>query len=170
MRIRIRCLLASTLLLLCSFSSLAFAAELADRTALEAAAQAWIKAFNARDLNALAALSTPDIALIDTGVSPPVKGREAARGVWEHALAVAPGQLTAATKEAVMSGDIAWRIVAFTDKLPNGDIVSRGHSLEIWKRVSGEWKIHRQTTSLLLSPPDVFVRPNPSKPILDRPQ
>jgi ketosteroid isomerase-like protein len=163
-------LLMPVLLVLFGFSSMALADEGAERIALEAAAQSWIKAFNAHDLDALVALSTQDVVLMDAAAAASVSGRKAARGAWAHALAAAPGQVTTSTKEAVITGDIAWRIGAFASKLPNGNIVSQGQSLEIWKLVNGQWKIHRQMTSNLLGPNKLFRRPSPSEPILDTPR
>ena len=69
MRIRVLRLLGPTLSLLLGISPLTFADEAADRIALEAAAQAWIKAFNARDVDALAALATDNVVLMDHHVS-----------------------------------------------------------------------------------------------------
>ena len=127
MRVHLLRVLGPTLSVLLGISPLALADEAADRVALEAAAQAWIKAFNARDVDALAA-----------------------------------------TKEAVIAGDVAWRIGALAHKLPNG-VVNHGQSLEIWKRVNGEWKIHRQMSSTILAQPKLLSRPVPSDPVLDTP-
>jgi ketosteroid isomerase-like protein len=168
MNIDIRGLIAPALGLLLGISPLALADEAADRAALEGAAQAWIKAFNARDDDALAALTTEDVVLLDPSVAP-VSGREAARHAWQQALSAARGQVTTATKEAVIAGDIAWRIAALAHKLPNSDVASRGQSLEIWKRVRGEWKIHRQMSSSILAQPRLLPRPLPSEPVLDTP-
>ena len=165
-----RFLIPPLLLLLLGFSSIVLADDGASHIALEAAAQAWIKAFNAHQLDALVALTTQDVVLMDASVDAPVSGREAARGAWAHALAAAPGQVTSSTKEIVITGDIAWRIGALASRLPNGNVISHGQSLEIWKRVNGEWKIHRQMTSNLLGPPNLFRRPLPSEPVLDTPR
>jgi ketosteroid isomerase-like protein len=168
MHIHILRLFAPALSLLLGISPIALGDEAADRAALEAATQAWIKAFNARDADALAALTTEDVVLLDPTL-PPVSGREAARGAWQQALGAAKGQVTNATKEAVIAGDVAWRIGALAHKLPNGEVVSRGQSLEIWKRVNGQWKIHRQMSSTILAQPKLLPRPIPSEPVLDTP-
>jgi len=167
MRIHVLRLLGPTLSLLLGISPLTLADEAADRGALEAAAQAWIKAFNARDVDALAALATDNVVLMDPNVAP-VSGQKAAREAWGKALANAKYQLTTATKEAVIAGDVAWRIGALAHTLPNG-VVNHGQSLEIWKRVNGEWKIHRQMSSTILAQPKLLSRPLPSDPVLDTP-
>lgn len=174
MHTHIRSLSAPALLFLLGISLLLIippvvrADDASDRAALEAATQAWVKAFNARDTDALVALATQDVVLLDPNVAP-VSGREAARGAWGHALAAAQGQVTSATKEAVIAGDLAWRIGALTHKLPSGDVIGRGQSLEIWRRVNGAWKIHRQMSSTILAQPRLLPRPLPSEPVLDKP-
>jgi uncharacterized protein (TIGR02246 family) len=167
MHIPIRRLLVSALVLLPGVSPVALADEAAERAALEAAAQSWTKAFNARDADALMALVTPDAVLLDPGVAP-VSGRQAVRETLERALGAARSEVTSATKEIVIAGDVAWRIGALTHKLPGG--LKSGQSLEIWKRVKGEWKIHRQMSSGILIEPKLLPRPLPSEPILDTPR
>jgi ketosteroid isomerase-like protein len=149
-------------------SPMVLADDAADRAALEAAAQAWTKAFNARNPDALVALATEDIVLLDPGL-PAVSGRAAAREAWAQALRAAQSQVTSATKETVIAGPVAWRIGSFTHRLPNGDTAGTGQSLEIWKRVNGQWKLHRQMSSTLLAQPRLLMLPRPSEPVLDKP-
>jgi ketosteroid isomerase-like protein len=158
--------LAMTASLLLCISPLVVADEAADRSALEAAAQAWSKAFNARDADALAALATQDIVLMDSNATR-VSGREAARGALQQAF-TSTGQITTTTKEAVIVGDVAWRIGALASKLPNGAVESRGQSLEIWQRVNGQWRLHRQMSSNLLARPGHLPRPPLSEPVLEK--
>lgn len=135
----------------------ALASESSDRAAIEAAAQAWVKAFNARDANALLALATDDLTVLDPN-SPPASGARA-RELWKKAAGVSQAPVTSASKEIVVAGDVAWRIASL------GDATKRTSVLEIWQRVGGEWKIHRQMSGNLqpnLSTP-------PSEPVLDRP-
>ena len=157
-----------TLPLLLGISPLAVAVEAADRAALEAATQAWIASFNARDVDAVVALMTEDVILMDPYI-PPVRGRQAARKAWAAAIGAAKGRVTTATKELVIAGDIAWRIGTFVhEPRDSGVPAPAGQSLEIWKRVNGKWKLHRQMSSTLLTAPRL-VRPVPSEPVLDRP-
>lgn len=134
---------------------LAFADESSDRAAIEVAAQAWAKAFNARDTDALLALGTDDLVVLDSN-NPPMTGARA-REAWKRALGRAQEPLTSTSKEIVIAGDVAWRIAT----------VRQGQVLEIWKRVGGQWKIHRQMSSHILTQPQFL--PSPSEPVLDRP-
>lgn len=142
-------------------SSQVRAADTDDQAALEAAAQAWMKAFNARDAKTLLALGTEDLIVLDPNLRP-VSGA-AAREAWKKSLGATQGRLTSVTKEIVISADIAWRISVLSDR----DSARPGQALEIWKRVGGEWKIHRQMISNVLTSPGLL--PTPSEPVLDRP-
>ena len=88
--------------------------------------------------------------LLEPGVDP-VSGREAARGILRQAAMAAAGRLSTETKEIVIVGDLAWRIGSLDHQLANGGPTSRGPSLEIWKRVGGQWKIHRHMSSSVLT-------------------
>ena len=134
---------------------LTFATESSDRAAIEAAAQSWAKAFNARDTNALLALATEDLVVLDANNSPTTGAR--AREAWKRAVGASQKPITSTSKEIVIAGDVAWRIAA----------LGPGQVLEVWKRVGGQWKIHRQMSSNVLTQPKLL--PTPSEPVLDRP-
>lgn len=140
-------------------ASPALATESTDRAAIETAAQAWTKAFNTRDANALLALATEDLIVLDAN-NPPLSGARA-RDAWKKALGKAQGQVTNVSKEIVIAGDVAWRIAAL------GNANRQGQVLEIWRRVGGGWKIHRQMSSNVLTQPNLL--PAPTEPVLDRP-
>jgi len=72
-------------------------------------------------------------------------------------------------REVSVAGDIAWRTAVVTNKLPNGEVAARGQSLEIWKRVNGEWRLHRQMSANILTLPRLRPGPPPSRPALDAP-
>ena len=146
-------------------STMAFAAD-PERVALEAATHRWTTAVNAQDVNALNAIMTEDVQLLDETTT--VTGRDAAiRTLREVA---ARGMLVATTREITIAQDVAWRVGGFTQSRKNGDIHALGHTLEIWKRVKGKWKLHRQMAPGLIAPKNLLSRPDPDEPILDRPR
>jgi ketosteroid isomerase-like protein len=146
------------------------AGEAADRTALDAAQQAWVAAFNARDADAMAALTTADVVLLAPN-SPPVRGREAVRALWRQAASTARTHVAAENEETVILGEFAWSMGSFTHTLPNGAVVKRGKFLEIWQRVDGQWKVHRDMFSdnAADAKPGFEPMPRPSEPVLDSP-
>jgi uncharacterized protein (TIGR02246 family) len=167
-----RHLLAAAASFLLGMSQCAFADEAADRRAIEAAAQSWTKAFNARNADRLLELATDDVILMGAQ-APPISGRQAAREQLARAVGTAKGQLSNATKEIVTAGDVAWRIAALAHELPGrqgkSPAENPGQALEIWKRVQGEWRLHRQMSSGLLAQPKFGRRPDPAEPVLDKP-
>jgi ketosteroid isomerase-like protein len=145
-------------------TSCAFAADSRDSIAIEAAAQSWVAAFNARDGEALSRLATDEVMVIDPHGA--VLSGQAARDQWRRAFAAAKG-LTSKTKEIVVQGEVAWRVAVLTLATGSGQLISNDHSLEIWQRSNGQWRLHRQMSSGLLSRRELLPRPAPTEPVLD---
>jgi ketosteroid isomerase-like protein len=146
-------------------STIAFAAD-SERIALEAAIQRWATAVNAHDVGALNATMTEDVELLDNAAT--VTGRDAAIRTLRQVAT--RGTLVATSREITIADDVAWRIGGLTQTRSNGDVHARGQTLEIWKRVKGKWKLHRQMTTGLISPANSLSRPSPDEPVLDRPK
>jgi len=156
------------ILLVCgSLGATAQAAADSDRLALDAATQAWVDAFNARDADAMAALTTEDVVLLPPNADP-VRGQEAVRAIWGRAVAGAKAKASVTVAETEIAGEYAWKSGSYVYTLPNGVVVERGKFLEIWKRTDAGWKIHRDMYSsnlpVRIPPPD----PPPSQPRMDR--
>jgi ketosteroid isomerase-like protein len=146
-------------------STMAFAAN-PDRAALEAAMHRWTTAVNSRDVDALKATMTEDVELLDDTAT--VTGRDAAiRALRDVA---ARGSLVGMSREITIAKDVAWRVGGFTQTRKNGDVHALGQSLEIWKRVKGQWQLQRQMAAGLLAPKDLLTRPPLNEPVLDSPK
>jgi len=167
MRTQLKSRLWMTLVVVLGTARLAHASEATDRAAVESAAQSWIKAFNANDVDTLIALATQDVVLLNPDEAAPVSGTAAARETLRKAMATA-GNVTSAAKEVVVHGDVAWRVSIVEQKQPNGAPFRRGSSLEIWKRVGEAWRLHRIVASIV-APLD--LRPRfPDQPVLNSPK
>jgi ketosteroid isomerase-like protein len=137
-----------------------------EQVALEAAIQRWMTAVNAQDVNTLTRTMTEDVELLDDAGT--VTGRDAAiRALREVATR---GQLVASTRELTIADDVAWRVIALTQTQKNGDVHSRGQALEIWKRVNGEWRLHRRMAAGVITPAISLTRPSTNEPVLDQPK
>jgi ketosteroid isomerase-like protein len=135
-----------------------------ERVALEAAVQRWMTAINTQDVDTLARTMTEDVELLDNSAT--VKGRDAAiRTLRELATR---GQLVATGRELTIADDVAWRVIALAQTQKNGDVHARGQALEIWKRVQGEWRLHRQMAAGVSTPSVSLTRPATKEPVLDR--
>lgn len=155
--------------LLLASAPAAFGADGADARGVEAAARAWVEAFNALDADEMIAHSTEDVVLMDATL-PTISGAKAARAALRRSLPASGTRITSTTKELKVVGDVAWRIAAYAGARASGQVVSRGRALEIWKRVDGEWKLHRQMSSGILARQPLLRRPLPTEPVLDRPK
>ena len=148
-------------------STMAPAAQDPDRVALEAAIQRWLTAVNAQDAEMLTRTMTDDVALLDADAAT-ATGRDAAIQALHEV--VTRGKLLATCRELTIVNDVAWRVVGFVQSRKNGDVHARGQALEIWMRVNGEWKLHRQMAPGIFKPTDLLLRPSTSEPVLDRPK
>ena len=148
-------------------ANLAIAAQSDDRAALDAATDAWVAAFNARDADAMVALTTEDVLLLPPNAEP-IRGQEAVRTIWSRAVASAKAEATVTVDETVIIGDYAYKTGSFVYTLPNGVVVERGKFLEIWKRTDEGWRIHRDMFSSNLPVRVPVPDPPPSQPRMDR--
>ncbi len=135
--------------------------------ALKAAIHRWVTAVNAHDVDTLTMTMTEDAELLDANGAT-VTGRDAAiRALGE---VVTRGRLVATSGEITIANDVAWHVVGLAETRKNGDVHARGQALEIWKRVKGEWKLHRQMAAGVITPADSLTRPSKDEPVLDRPR
>jgi len=151
-------------MLLCSFATATAMADAADRAAIEAAAQRWTQAFNTRDIVEMLSSTSDDVILLDPN-SAPSQGHDGARDAWQKAMKRSNLRLSNKTREITVSNDVAWRVATFM--LAADDVTTSTSALEVWKRVDGRWKLHRQMSAGVLS--RTLVRPQPTEPRLDTP-
>jgi ketosteroid isomerase-like protein len=143
-----------------------FADDASTRAAIEAAAQAWTNAYNARDIDKMLDVATEGVVLMDPTL-PPASGKAAAKEVLEQTMHTSQQQLTSTTKEIGISQDTAWRIATLGLKGTTTQMSSQ--VMEVWQRVGGEWKLHRQLSSGVLAR-GKLIRPRGSEPMLDTPR
>lgn len=137
-----------------------------ERVALETAIHRWMTAVNAQDSATLAATMTGDVEMIDSTST--VTGRDAAIRALRDAAA--QGTLVGTSRELTIAGDVAWHVVGIARTRKNGDVLAGGQVLEIWKRVDGQWRLHRRMTSVPDATADLLTRPSTKEPVLDRPR
>jgi ketosteroid isomerase-like protein len=106
---------------------------------LAAAAEVWAEAFNAGDIEAVAAMYTED-----TRILPPngemALGRDVVRATFGGmADAGIKGELQPV--EAMVAGDMGYRVGTYSLTGPDGSPIDSGKFIEIWKLVNGEWLI-----------------------------
>lgn len=130
----------------CAKSAPPAADAAADEAAIRAVNPAWFKAYNAGDVDGVAALYADDAVLNIPGAAP-ARGRPAIReGLAKDIAASAAGGFTLnqpAMSEIGVSGDLGWEWNTFTVTDKAGATVDAGKYVTVYGRKDGKWLIIR---------------------------
>jgi ketosteroid isomerase-like protein len=112
------------------------------RAAITAANQEFVAAFGRGDAAGIATLYTKD-----SQVFPPnnnlVAGRQAIQTFWQSAMSMGITGAKLETVDVEDYGDTAGEVGKYTLQGEGGKVVDVGKYVVIWKRESGQWKLHR---------------------------
>ena len=119
------------------------------RDAIEAANKTFIAAAAKGDTAAMAAIYTEDAAAYPANAEI-VSGRPSIQGFWKTVIDSGITDVALNTTEVESSGDLAYESGTYTMKMKDGAVADRGKYVVVWKRVKGQWLIHRDiwTTNL----------------------
>ena len=112
------------------------------RAAIEGNNQKWVKALSRGDAAGIAALYTPTAQLLPANGNV-VSGKPAIEKYWQGAITSGFKAVTLTTLEAEACGDTAYEVGKFTVPGEGGKVLDTGDYVVIWKRESGQWKLHR---------------------------
>jgi uncharacterized protein (TIGR02246 family) len=112
------------------------------KQAIEAGNKAWGAAIAAGNAAGVAALYTDD-ALVMPPNSEAVSGRPAIEKAFQGMIASGVKQAILTAKEVEAHGDTATEVGAYSIKDAAGKEIDRGKYIVVWKRVQGQWKLHR---------------------------
>ncbi|MFO1305058.1 MAG: DUF4440 domain-containing protein [Burkholderiales bacterium] len=160
---RLSCAVAA-LALMGSASAADAAKEIA---ALEAVDQAWAKAYNSANADAIAALYDEQAVLLPPG-SPPVSGRAAIKAFF--AKDTAESQKAGVTfildpkPAGGVSGDMGWQSGTYTAKDKSGKVLETGKYLSVSKKKAGKWLYVRDTWNADAAPQAAAPAPAPVAP------
>ena len=108
--------------------------------------EAWVKAYNAGNADAVVALYAEDAVVMPPG-APLVRGHAALRQFFVKDIAGAQAAGVAfgfgAVNEVGVSGDLAWHSGTYVVKDKSGATVDTGKYLETWRKSGGKWRIIR---------------------------
>ena len=145
--------------------SAAFAAGTTGIAALEAVDQAWVKAFNSNDADAMAALYDEKAVLLPPN-APAVSGRAAIRGFLAKEMDGAKKAGVAfglgAKPAGGVSGGMGWQSGTYAVKDKAGKVVEAGKYLSVSKKQGGKWLYVRDTWNADGASPPPAAAPAPA--------
>jgi uncharacterized protein (TIGR02246 family) len=112
------------------------------REAIAAAGGAFAAAYNRGDAAGVAALYTVEGQLLPPNADFMI-GREAVQAFWQGVMDAGIASLKIEIREVEDLGDTAIEVSEYTLYAQGGEELDAGKFIVIWKRVEGEWKLHR---------------------------
>ena len=103
--------------------------------------RALITAFLRGDATAVANLYTEDAQVIAPG-SPVASGRPAIAAFWQRSIDSGVKDLTLETAEVESAADLAYE-AGIVRLVPKDGTTSEARYVVIWRRIDGEWMLHR---------------------------
>jgi len=102
-----------------------------------------------RDAAMIASAYTED-AMAFPANSESVKGRAALQKLWQSVLDSGIAAFELNTTEVEADGNLAYEVGTYAMKTKDGNVADRGKYCVVWKRVNGQWLLHRDiwTTNL----------------------
>jgi uncharacterized protein (TIGR02246 family) len=122
------------------------------RDEIAAANEPFMARFRGRDAAGMAALYTEDGQLMPPN-SDFVTGREGIQAFWQALMDMGIREALVETGEVEDHGETAIEVSTFKLLGEEGAVLDRGKYIVIWKRVSGEWKLHRDIFNSSMPPP-----------------
>jgi ketosteroid isomerase-like protein len=110
--------------------------------------QRFLRMFAANDLQGIGDCYTEDAQMLVANMDA-IRGRAAIRAVFKF-TAVQGHTLEFQTQELDLAGETAMEIGVYLRRRADGSLFDRGKYMVIWKRVAGDWKIHRDMFSTSL--------------------
>ena len=112
------------------------------KAAIDASNKKFSEALAAGNAAGVAALHTEDAVLMPPNTEA-VKGRPAIEKLFMAFVAAGIKGVTLTSQEVEAHGDTATELGAYSIKDATGKEIDRGKYIVLWKRVKGEWKLHR---------------------------
>lgn len=142
MTFRTRTALACACVIALAGSPTAIAQTGTVKAAIDVSNKTFSEALAAGNAAGVAALHTEDAMLLPPN-SEAVSGRPAIEKLFAAFVAAGLKGVTLTSQEVEAHGETATELGAYSIKDATGKEVDRGKYIVLWKRVKGEWKLHR---------------------------
>jgi len=109
---------------------------------ITAAVEKFLTAFNSGNAAGVAMMYTEEGKIMPPN-SESLTGREAIQAFWQAALDMGIAKAALKIVEVEKHGDTAIEIGLYELSAANDQVLDKGKYMVIWKKVEGEWKMHR---------------------------
>lgn len=116
------------------------------RAAIDAANKKFVASFAKKDAAAVAATYSPDANAFPPN-APIIKGRAAIQKMWQDAFDGGIASIAINTTEVESGGNIAYESGTYELKTQDGKTADKGKYCVVWKKVNGQWMLHRDIWS-----------------------
>ena len=116
------------------------------RAAIEAANKKFAAAFAKQDAAGVAAAYSPDANAFPPNAAI-IKGRAGIQKMWQDVISSGIASVSLTTTEVESAGNIAYESGAYEMKTKDGKVADRGKYVVVWKKVNGQWMLHRDIWS-----------------------
>jgi len=116
------------------------------RAAIETVNKKFIDGAVKRDAALIASAYTEDAEAFPPN-SDVVKGRPALQKLWQSVLDSGIAAFVLKTTEVESQGSLAYEVGTYEMKTKDGTVADRGKYCVVWKKVNGQWLLHRDIWS-----------------------
>ena len=120
---------------------------------INAANEVFVAAYNRGDAAGLAALYTEDGQMLAPN-APLMTGQEAVQGFWQAVMDMGIEKAAIFTGEVEGHGDTAIEVSNYKLFAAGDQELDQGKFIVIWKKVHGDWKLHRDIFNSSNPPPE----------------
>jgi uncharacterized protein (TIGR02246 family) len=119
------------------------------RAAIEAGNKKFMNGAAKGDASLIASAYTADAEAFPPN-SDVVRGRPAIEKLWKAVLDSGINAFELVTTEVASQGNLAYEVGTYAMKMKDGKVADRGKYCVVWKRINGQWLLHRDiwTTNL----------------------
>jgi uncharacterized protein (TIGR02246 family) len=116
------------------------------RPAIDASNKKFVAAFAKQDAAGVAAAYSPDANAFPPN-APIIKGRADIQKMWQDVINSGIASVSLATTEVESAGNIAYESGTYAMTTKDGKVADRGKYCVVWKKVNGQWMLHRDIWS-----------------------
>ena len=126
-----------------SLASCGGGAPAENKAAADEATAGWVKAFNAGDVGALAALYAEDAHSVPPAGAT-MSGRSAIESYWRDDIGSGGGVTRLTANDSVLQGDLLHIDGTYDVASKDGVVLGKGQYQQLWRRLNDQWKIQHE--------------------------